>query len=107
MKKVRYLIVSVSSAVLAFLSNLEPNQNKQWLMTLNDKKVEISIVCFACIVLLEFYEWCFAEDHTIRNWTKKFLRFIAKEKLGGAEYNTRISILRPQKGWRFILKYIW
>ena len=61
MKKVRYLIVSVSSAVLAFLSNLEPNQNKQWLMTLNDKKVEISIVCFACIVLLEFYEWCFAE----------------------------------------------
>ena len=47
MKKVRYLIVSVSSAVLAFLSNLEPNQNKQWLMKLNDYKVEISIVCFA------------------------------------------------------------
>lgn len=43
MKKVRYLIVSVSSAVLAFLSNLEPNQNKQWLMQLNDYKVEISI----------------------------------------------------------------
>lgn len=75
-------------------------------MKLNDYKVEISIVCFVCIILLEFYEWCFAEDHTIRNWTKKFLRFIAKEKLGGAEYNTRISILRPQKGWRFILKYI-
>ena len=58
MKKVRYLIVSVSSAVLAFLSNLEPNQNKQWLMKLNDYKVEI-------------------------------------------------SILRPQKGCRFVAKYIW
>lgn len=58
MKKVRYLIVSVSSAVLAFLSNLEPNQNKQWLMKLNDYKVEI-------------------------------------------------SILRPQKGCRFVPKYIW
>lgn len=58
MKNARYLIVSVSSAVLAFLSNLEPNQNKQWLMKLNDYKVEI-------------------------------------------------SILRPQKGCRFVPKYIW
>lgn len=58
MKNARYLIVSVSSAVLAFLSNLDPNQNKQWLMKLNDYKVEI-------------------------------------------------SILRPQKGCRFVPKYIW
>ena len=58
MKNARYLIVPVSSSVLAFLSNLEPNQNKQWLMKLNDYKLEI-------------------------------------------------SIRRPQKGCRFIPKYIW
>lgn len=103
----RSLIVSISSAVLAALSNLEPAEDKQWLTKLNEYKVEISIICFSCILLLEFYEWFFVEDRTIKKWTKKFLRFIAKEKLGGAEYNTRISILRPQKGWRIILKYIW
>lgn len=107
MKKFRYLLVSVGSAVLALLSNLPAETDKNWLKHLIENKVAISFVCFSVIILFEIYDWWFGEDVIIRNWTKKFLKFIAKEKLGGAEYNTRISILRPQKGWRFILKYMW
>ncbi len=107
MKKIKYAIATLCPILLAFLSNLPNEHTNVFVNFLIQHKLIISIISVAAIFIVEICTILFAEDHIIRNWTRKFLRFIAKEKLGGGEYNTRISILRPQKGWRFILKYIW
>lgn len=106
-KKIKYGIATLCPVILAFLSNLPNEHSSIFVKFFIQHKLTISVICVIALFMVELCSVFFMEDHIIRNWTRKFLRFIAKEKLGGAEYNTRISILRPQKGWRFILKYIW
>lgn len=106
MKLLRKLLIPGFTVILALLSNIPNCSNNRLLQWIIEYKLHISIVCAAFILLFQYYEYV-SEDRIIKAWTKKFLRFIAKEKLGGPEYNTRISIFRAQKGWRIVFRYIW
>lgn len=105
MKTIKVVVVTLCPIILAFLSNLPSNHDNGIVKFLIQYKLTISVVCAAVVFLYEIWNLVFPEDYIIRTWTTKFLRFIAKEKLGGGEFDTRISILRPQKGWQIIFKY--
>lgn len=108
MRKIYHFILVIFPIILAVLSNLPQNHDDKIIVLLINYKLEISIFVALVVLILQFY-FCFFrnEDTVIKIWSRNFLRFIAKEELGGGEYQTRISILRPQKGWRFIIKYLY
>ena len=108
MKKLKNWILVIGPSIMAFLSNLPIESTKPFIAKLIQYKLCVSIFITLLILLIQFYELIFSkEERVIKAWTKRFLRFIAKEQLGGGEYHTRISILRPEKGWKFILKYLY
>lgn len=98
----------IGPSILAFLSNLPSYSGNNLISKLIDYKLSVSLTITGLILFVQIYEFIFTkEEKVIREWTKEFLRFIAKEQLGGGEYHTRISIFRPQKGWRIIFKYLY
>ena len=108
MKKLKYCILVIGPSILAFLSNLPANSEKNFICKLIEYKLVVSLIITGLILFVQICELIFTkEERVIRAWTKRFLRFIAKEQLGGGEYHTRISILRPQKGWQFIIQYLY
>ena len=108
MKKLKYCILVIGPSILAFLSNLPANSENNFICKLIEYKLVVSLIITGLILFVQICELIFTkEERVIRAWTKRFLRFIAKEQLGGGEYHTRISILRPQKGWQFIIQYLY
>ncbi len=41
-----------------------------------------------------------------RQWLRKFLKHLTNQHLAGGNYNTRITIFSEQRGWRFMLPYL-
>lgn len=46
------------------------------------------------------------QTKSVKMWMGSFLKHIIKEHLEGRNFHTRISILRPQKGYKLILSYL-
>ena len=93
-----------------FSTLVSPRENSEnnFICKLIEYKLVVSLIITGLILFVQICELIFTkEERVIRAWTKRFLRFIAKEQLGGGEYHTRISILRPQKGWQFIIQYLY
>ena len=108
MKKLKYCILVIGPSILAFISNLPSNSANIFISKLIEYRFIISIIITGLILVVQIWQLIFTkEEKVIKAWTKHFLRFIAKEELGGGEYYTRISILRPEKGWKFITKYLY
>lgn len=108
MKKLKYCLLVAGPTTMAFLSNLPTNSTNNIIYKLIEYKLAVSLIITIPIILIQLYEIISKkEDRVIKSWAKRFLRFIAKEQLGGGEFNTRISILRPQKGWQFIMGYLY
>ena len=110
MKKIKNWFSVLGPTIITILSFLPTNAQNQYinkaLQICNNNKLFISLSI--CIIIFSFqvYE-LINKDKQIKLWTRHFLRFMAKEQLGGGEYNTRISVFRPQKGWQFIIKYLY
>lgn len=112
MKKVKTAILLIGPTIIGILSILPENCDKpimnMMLQFCNNHKLMVSLIIS---ILILFFQICEIlrpkEGQVIKAWVKRFLRFIAKEELGGGEYHTRISIFRPKKGWQFIIKYLY
>ena len=108
MKKIANSLLFIGPIILSFLSVLSENEENWFLKLMVDYKVRISITILALIILIQIWKiFLQKEDRIIKIWVDEFLRFIAREDLGGGEYKTRISIFRRQKGIIFIWKYIY
>lgn len=46
------------------------------------------------------------KQSSIQKWSNSFLKHIVKEHLGGRNFQTRITILRPRKGYTIIIPYM-
>lgn len=80
-KKIKYGIATLCPVILAFLSNLPNEHSSIFVKFFIQHKLIISVICVTALFMVELCSIFFMEDHIIRNWTRKFLRFIAKEKL--------------------------
>lgn len=113
MKKAKTAILLIGPTIIGILSVLPQANTKssvinEAIQVLNQNAPWIALIISILILLLQLSELLPPkENEVIKAWTKRFLRFIAKEQLGGGEYNTRVSVLRPQKGYRFIFDYLW
>ncbi len=108
MKQIANFLLFFGPIILSFLSVLSENEEHWFLKLIVDYKVRISITILALIILFQIWKiFLQKEDRIIKIWVDEFLRFIAREDLGGGEYKTRISIFRRQKGIIFIWKYIY
>ena len=105
MKKIANSLLFIGPIIRSFLSVLSENEENWFLKLMVDYKVRISITILALIILIQIWKiFLQKEDRIIKIWVDEFLRFIAREDLGGGEYKTRISIFRRQKGIIFIWK---
>ncbi len=64
----------------------------------------ISLIAFAIIIFIHIL--LYFRGNNNKNWLQRFLQHIIDQNLGGAEYETRITIFCKKKGWRFIFPYL-
>ncbi len=74
---------------------------------IRDYQFCIAFVSFLLVILYHLYDIFVEHDYIQKKWIKKFLRHIACLDLGGDNYHTRISILRPKWGFQIFIKRAW
>lgn len=70
-----------------------------------ESKFGISITIFVILFILHVscYHWGGSKN---KKWLQRLLQHIIEQNLGGAEYETRITIFCKRKGFRFIIPYL-
>lgn len=74
---------------------------------LRDYKYWIALTSFVLVIVYHLYDIFVECEHIQRKWIKKFLRHIVYLDLGGDNYHTRVSILRPKSGYQIFIKRVW
>lgn len=97
------------SLLLWYLQEI-PSKPQTWYDNFLSKyKIQIAFctLCLAILaLLLDYLISCYKKQSSIKRWSNSFLKHIVKEHLGGRNYQTRISILRPRKGYKILIKYL-
>ena len=71
---------------------------------LREYKYWIALVSFTLVILYHLLDIFIERDHIQKKWISKFLRHIVCLDLGGDNYHTRVSILRPKWGYQIFFK---
>ena len=74
---------------------------------LREYRYWIAFTSFVLVILYHLYDIFVEREHVQRKWIKKFLRHIVYLDLGGDNYHTRVSILRPKLGYQIFIKRVW
>lgn len=107
------LIGKISGVLLTillwYLQEIPSDSNRQYDLFLREHKIVVaSVAAFiivAAIIIDDIVDY-FTRRNKIENWSKSFLKHIVEEHLGGGDYQTRITIFRPCKGYRIVLPYL-
>lgn len=108
----KFLVRLISLALTGLLWYLQemPSPAVEWYdIALEKHKVGCALTALVSVFLIEVIIAIITsirKKRAIKRWSDSFLRHIIQEHLNGRNYQTRISILRPQKGWQIILQYI-
>lgn len=108
-----YLIGKISGVLftilLWYLQEIPSSSDRQYDIFLREHKILVASVAtfivIVAIVIDNIIDY-FARRNKIKNWSKSFLKHIIDEHLDGGDYQTRITIFRPYKGYRIILPYL-
>lgn len=103
-------IAGIAFTVLLWYLQEIPSSSQEW-YDLFLKEHKIGIALFALImaigfVVIDCYIAYYENKSSIRKWVDSFLKHIIKEHLSGRNFQTRISILRPCKGYEIIIPYL-
>ena len=108
----KFLVRLVSLALTGLLWYLQemPSPAVEWYdIALEKHKVGCALTALVSVFLIEVIIAIITsirKKRAIKRWSDSFLRHIIQEHLNGRNYQTRISILRPQKGWQIIFQYL-
>lgn len=108
-----YLIGKISGVLftilLWYLQEIPSSSDRQYDIFLREHKILVASVAtfivIVAIVIDNIIDY-FARRNKIKNWSKSFLKHIIEEHLDGGDYQTRITIFRPRKGYEIILPYL-
>jgi hypothetical protein len=66
------------------------------------------IACFTggAVLVYHFYDLIYSKHAIRRKWLRKFFAHIIATELGGDNYYTKISLMRPKYGYQIILPYL-
>lgn len=70
-----------------------------------DSKAKIALGVFVVLIILHLIFY-FTGGRSNKKWLQQFMKHIIDQNLGGAEYETRITIFHRKKGWKFIIPYM-
>ena len=108
----RYLdkvMAAVLTALLWYLQKFEGDKNFSCPDYLAKYKFEIAyfglFVTLLTALITSLYEEL-TKRRTIDSWAKNFMSHIIEQHLCGGDSKTRITIFKPQKGYKLILPYI-
>ena len=101
--------VIVLTAVLWLMQMLPDKKDGEFFILpyLRDYKYLIALISFLSVVGYHLYDIAVDREKIQKKWIKKFLRHIVCLDLGGENYHTRVSILRPKYGYQIIWKRLW
>lgn len=101
--------VIVFTAVLWAMQMIPNQEGGEWsfLPYLRYYKYCIALTSFLVVILFHIYDIFIEREKIQKKWIKKFLRHIVNLDLGGDNYHTRVSILRPKYGYQILLKRVW
>lgn len=103
-------IISLGLTGLLWYLQEMPTPAVEWYdIALEKHKVGCAMTALFSVVIIEIIiaiVTSLRKKRAIRRWSDSFLRHIIEEHLNGRNYQTRISILRPQQGWQIILQYL-
>lgn len=110
MKNLIFKIFGIIFTILLWYLQEIPQEPKAWYdIFLSTYKIEIAIGSLFIAIAIYVLDWifnCIKKQRSVKRWTQSFLKHIIKEHLEGRNYQTRISILRPQKGYKILLSYL-
>lgn len=98
------IILTVVLAGLQMLPSIWDNIVCNWI---RERSFWIALIAGGIVVLLHVIDCVFVKDRNKKKWLTTFLKHIIDEHLGSDTYQTRISILRKQKGYIVFFKTIW
>lgn len=78
-----------------------------WLPYLRMSKYWIALFSFCFVIGYHLIDIIIERDKIQKKWIKNFLRHIVCLDLGGENYHTRVSVLRPKWGYQIFLKRVW
>ena len=95
--------------LLWYLQEIPDDSNRSYDIFLREHKIVVATIASIFVAVTIFIDDIvdyFTRRNKIKNWSKSFLKHIIDEHLGGGDYQTRITIFRPYKGYRIILPYL-
>lgn len=103
------IIGTLFSILLWYLQELPQESQSDFDKILRNYKYEVALVALiivlSTIFINDFIAYC-KKQNAIQKWSNSFLKHIVKEHLGGRNFQTRISILKPRKGYEIIIPYL-
>lgn len=95
--------------LLWYLQELPQKADTWYDMFLKENKINVAICAVWLVIasiVLDYLISYIRKTCDVKRWSESFLKHIIKEHLEGRNFHTRISILRPQKGYRIVLPYL-
>lgn len=103
------IIGTLFSILLWYLQELPQESQSYFVKFLRNNKYEVALFALAIVLSTIFINdlitYC-KKRNAVQEWSNSFLKHIVKEHLGGRNFQTRISILRPRKGYEIIMPYL-
>lgn len=106
-KKLLNISTIILTILLAGLQMLPEDWNCYFCNWIRKKSFYLALVCGCIVIGLHLIDIIFERNSNKKEWLKKFLKHIVDEHLGSDTYQTRISILRIQKGYVVFFKTLY
>lgn len=110
MKKIGSKVFGALLTLLLWYLQEIPQKSDSWYDNfLREHKYELAlgslVLCICAYIFEEIYDYI-RKRCSVKRWTDSFLKHIIKEHLSGRNFQTRITILKPMKGYEIIFQYI-
>lgn len=106
-KRFLNITVILLTIILSGLPMIPDDETNPFLIWVKDNSFNITKVVAGVVILLHLLDWGFQWDRNKKRWLRTFLKHIVDEHLCGDTYQTRISIMRKQRGYIVFLKTLW
>lgn len=97
----------ILTIILSSLGLIPDEWNSEFFQWIRNNSLGIALSSGGLVILLHLVDMLFNRNKYQKEWLKTFLKHIVDEHLGSDTYQTRISILRKQRGYIVFIKTLW
>lgn len=105
--KVLNISTIILTIILSSLGLIPTEWNNDFIEWIRKNSLFIALSSGGLVILLHLVDMLFNRNKYQKEWLKTFLKHIVDEHLGSDTYQTRISILRKQRGYIVFFNTLW